>query len=154
MITTNFKNKILQLITGKSKSLSGTGFCYLGLSTTTPNADGSNFTEPTAPSYSRIRLNVNAAMQYTDMWGDVVDGVVTNKTEITSSECTETGGWGEATHFGIFDTETGGVPLAFDLLTDPDGEPDENGIYPAKSLTVAYRHVAVFRVGTLQLKLI
>lgn len=157
MITTPNANLIWQLYTGKIKSISGTGKCYLGFSSTTPNDDGSNFTEPdssTYPSYSRIQLNIYEAMTYTDKWGTVSNGAVSNAEEIVSSECQETDGWPEFTHFGIFGAETGGTPLAFDLLTDPDGEADEDGKYPAKTLTVAQNNVAVFRIGALQLKLI
>lgn len=154
MLSIGLRNKILQLITAKSERIDGTGFCYLGLSSTAPNADGSNFTEPSASSYARVQLNVNEAMEYTDKWGTVANGIVTNADEITTHECQEEDGWGILTHFGIFDRETGGTPIAFDLLTDPDGEPDENGIYPAKALEITKNKVAVFRKGTLQLKLI
>lgn len=157
MLNVTFRNKILNYITAKSETISitsGTGKCYLGLSTTTPNGDGTNFTEPKAGSYARVQLNILEAQQWTDKWGTVANGTVTNKDEITTHECTEEEGWGTLTHFGIFDSVTGGTPLAFDLLTDPDGEPDENGIYPAKPLEITKNKVVVFRVGTLQLKLI
>lgn len=156
MISTPEANKILQLFTGKIKSITGTGKCYLGLSSTTPTAAGGNFTEPapaTYPSYARVQLNINEAMTYTDLWGAVADGIVTNAKEITTAECKETGGWPTFTHFGIFDAETGGTPKMWDLLTDPDGEPDEDGVYPAKELTVGLNHVGVFRIGTLRLTL-
>ncbi len=156
MITTANRNKIWQLYTGKIKNIAGTGKCYLGFSTTTPTASGSNFSEPskaTNPSYARVQLNINDAMEYTDKFGTVSEGAVSNSKEITTPECKEEAGWGTFTHFGIFDVETGGTPLAFDLLTDPDGEPDEDGRYPAKPLTIEVNHVGVFRIGTLQLKL-
>lgn len=153
MITTPNANKIWQLFTGKTNVINGTGKCYLGLSTSTPNADGSNFKEPTGGNYSRILLNISTVAQYVDKWGTVANGMVTNAKEICSSECLAEGGW-SFTHFGIFDAETGGTPIAFDHLTDPDGEPDEDGRYPAKTLNVAYGTVAVFRKETLQLKLI
>lgn len=154
MINVTLRNQILQLITGKIKTISGTGFCYLGLSRETPDNDGSNFDEPTeCASYSRVQLNVNTAMEYTDKFGSVSNGVVTNAEEICTHECLEDDGWGLLTHFGIFSQETGGTPLAFDYLTDPEGEPDENGVYPAKTLEITKNKVAVFRVGTLQLKI-
>ena len=156
MITTSYSDKIWELFTGKTRNITGTGKCYLGFSTTVPNNDGSNFSEPdpsTYPSYARIQLNINEAMAYTDLWGDVADGMVSNAKEFTSAECKEEGGWETFTHFGIFDCPTGGVPVAFDLLTDPDGTPDADGRYPAKTLTVECNHVAVFRIGALQLKL-
>lgn len=155
MIHTHFANKILQFATAKVVNLEGTGKCYLGFSSTTPNTDGSNFTEPSSasyPSYERIQLSIAEALEWTDKWGSVANGVVSNAEEFTSRECLEEGGWPEFTHFGLFDCKTGGTPLVSDLLRDPDGEIDaETGLYPEKSLTVALNKVAVFRAGTLQL---
>lgn len=157
MLNTTQANNILKLITGKIEYIQGTGECYLGLSTTTPNANGSNFHEPDpyeCPSYSRVRLNLSAEAEATDIWGEVVDGVVTNIQEIRTPICSDRNGWGTLTHFGIFDSETNGIPLAFDAITDPMGQPDENGKRPAKPLTVAVDHMIVFRPGALQLKLL
>lgn len=156
MIFTSFANDVLSFVTGKTSRLSSSGHCYLGFSSTVPNADGSNFTEPSPaayPSYKRIQLNINEATQWTDRWGTISGGKVSNAEEITSAECLETDGWPELVYFGIFTTESGGTPIMGDYLTDPDGEPDEDGKYPAKPLDVAYNHVAVFRIGTLQLSL-
>lgn len=156
MIYTTLANKILQLITGKSNSITGTGKCYLGLSSTTPNDNGGNFTEPSAatyPSYARIQLNIKEAMAYTDMFGTVAAGAVSNDKEFVSPECKEDGGWPTFTHFGIFDTPTGGTPLAGDVLRDPDGVAGADGLLPEKSMTVAKNQVAVFRIGTVQLTL-
>lgn len=157
MIAVSLANEILKLITAKSKAIStslGTGLCYLGFSAGDPGADGSNFNEPipaTYPSYARIQLNVNAAAQYTDKWGEVSGKSVALLEEITSSECLEEGGWPTFTHFGIWNAKTGGQLLAWDLLTDPDGEPDEDGQYPAKTLKVNKGEVAVFRTDSLKL---
>ena len=161
MIATSFRNKILRLITAQDKKIETTGKCYLGFSTTTPNAAGGNFTEPTSaahPSYKRVQLNINVdsngtVMTYTNLWGTVADGSVSNAKEISTPQCREADGWGTFTHFGIFETETGGTPILFDLLTDPDGEADENGIYPAKTLTVTEGHCSTFAIGTLRLQL-
>lgn len=155
MIHTNYANLILKYITAKSAVLQGTGKCYLGLSTTAPNQDGSNFSEPdgtTYPSYERIQLSIAEALEYTDKWGSIANGTVTNAEEFTSRECLEEGGWPECTHFGIFDCKTGGSPILSDLLRDPDGTIDEStGLYPEKALKVEMNKVAVFRAGTLQL---
>ncbi len=153
MITTPNVNKLLQLYTGKIKSITGTGKCYLGFSSTTPNADGSNFTEPTSSDYERIQMNINEAMTWTDKFGTVANGMVSNSTEVCTTQCQTVGGWDEWTHFAIFDVIEGGTPLAFDLMTDPDGEPDENGRYPAKPLKIEQNNVAVFSAGTLKLRL-
>lgn len=158
MINVSMADEILKLITGTttSSTLTSTGKCYLGFSSTTPNADGTNFTEPdktTYPSYRRVQLNIREASQYTNLWGSVANGTVSNAKEITSAECKEAGGWPTFTHFGIFGQETGGEFLMADELTDPEGSPDSNGRYPAKSLTVAQNHVAILSIGKLQLKL-
>lgn len=152
MITTEMRNKILSLFTGKIKNIAGTGMCYLGFSSTTPGNDGSNFTEPTTGDYERVQLNILEAIKWTDTWSDVTEGTVTNAKELVTKECKQEGGWPEFTHFGIFDAKTGGKPIAFDLLRDPDGDEVE-GVKPAKSLKIEKNNVAVFRVGTLSLNL-
>lgn len=163
MIHTAFANKCLQLAAAKAKTISGTGFCYLGLSATEAdsegnrvlNATGSNFNEPdptSYPSYERIQLSVTEALSYTDLWGTVADGVVANAKEFTSRECLEEGGWPEFYHFGIFDKKNGGEPLVSGVLRDPDGVADpETGLLPEKTLLVEKNKVAVFRAGMLQL---
>lgn len=157
MIATELANEVLKLITAKSKNIStslGTGFCYLGFSAGDPGANGTSFNEPnksTYPSYARVQLNVMEAMTYTDKWGAVDAKSVELLEEITTSECLEDGGWPEFTHFGIFNAKEGGKLLAWDLLTDPDGEPDEYGQRPPKSLKINKENVAVFRTGTIRL---
>ena len=163
MIHTAFANKCLQLAVAKVNKITGTGFCYLGLSATEAdsegnrviNAAGSNFNEPDTnsyPSYERIQLSITEALEYTDKWGSVANGMVSNAEEFTSRECLEDGGWPEFYHFGIFDNKTGGNPLVTGVLRDPDGTPDETtGLLPEKSLLVEKNKVAVFRAGMLQL---
>lgn len=156
MISVELANDILSLITAKSTKLAttSTGQCWLGFSAGDPGANGASFNEPnpsTYPSYARIQLNINDAQQWTDKWGSVANKSVSLLEEITTSECLEESGWPTFTHFGIFSNKTGGKPLAWDLLTDPDGEPDEDGQYPAKTLTVRKGEVAVFRTDSLKL---
>lgn len=161
MISVNLANNILKLITAKETRIPdiGTGLCYLGFSSEDPGASGTNFTEParaTYPSYARIQLNINQAMEYTDEWGSVQNKSVSLLNEIVTSECLEEGGWPQFTHFGIFNAKEVGSSnvttlLAWDLLTDPDGEPDEDGQYPPKPLKVNLNEVAVFRTGALKL---
>lgn len=157
MISTTLANTILRYITAKGNlDTSSTGKCYLGFSAGDPGDDGSGFNEPdsaTYPSYRRIQLNIQDAAEWTDMWGDVANKEVSLAQEITSAECLEASGWPTFTHFGIFNSITGSSGLlAWDLLTDPDGEPDaETGKYPAKELTVTQGSVAVFRIGSLKL---
>ena len=156
MIFTSCANAILNLYTAKSKSLEVGGKCYIGFSTTVPNADGSNFNEPSPsqyPSYERIQLNINEATEWTDKWGTVSGGVVTNEHEFTTPECKEEDGWPTLVFFGIFPEKSGGTPSMGDYLTDPEAEPDEDGNYPQKPLDVEVNHCAVFRKNTLRLKI-
>lgn len=161
MISENLANSILKYITAKENKISesGAGMCYLGFSSVDPGADGTAFKEPdpsTYPSYARIQLNIYSAKDYTDKWGPVSNKSVSLLEEIVSSECLESDGWPEFTHFGIFNSKTVGSSnsstlLAWDLLTDPDGSPDDQGQYPAKRLKVGQNEVAVFRAGALKL---
>lgn len=157
-LITQLKNDILKYLTGEIKTVSGgTGESWLGFSSTVPNADGTNFTEPDPelyPSYQRIQMNIQEATKYTNMWTPVANGIVSNAKELNTPECKEEGGWPEFLYFGVFNSKTDNVPRAFDLLTDPDGEPDPvTGKYPEKPLKVANNHAAFFRIGTLRLEL-
>lgn len=160
MISVKLANTILNYIIGFTSSLgSSSGQCFLGFSTQDPGDDGSAFAEPDPaayPSYARIQLNIASASEYTNKWGTVANKQVSLLEEIVSSECLEEGGWPTFTHFGIFNEKAVGSSnsttlLAWDLLTDPDGEPDEYGQYPAKPLTVGLNEVAVFRTDSLKL---
>ena len=157
MLHSTYANRFLQLITAKTKTLSGTGVCYIGFSTAhEPQMDGSTFSEPspaTYPSYKRIQVAITDALQYTDKMGTPSNGVITNTSAFASEQCLETGGWPEFTHFGIFDAKTGGTLIASDVLRDPDGTPDANGLYPQTTMNVEYKQVAVFAKGALQLTL-
>lgn len=157
MLHTTYANKFLELITARVKTLTGTGQCYIGFSSQhEPNASGSTFSEPDRsiyPSYQRIQVAITDALQFTGKMGIPSGGVVSNTSAFSSEQCLEEGGWPEFTHFGIFDAKTGGNPIASDVLRDPDGDPDENGLYPESTLKVEHKQVAVFKIGALQLTL-
>ena len=72
---------------------------YIGLSTTTPNINGSNVNEPPASgSYQRIKLtNLSAP----------TDGVITNNADISWPESTSD--WGVVTSYVIYDSATVGA---------------------------------------------
>ena len=59
MITQNTANSILNAFFGRSQYASLASTCYIGLSTTTPDASGNNFTEPASETgYSKVRLEI------------------------------------------------------------------------------------------------
>lgn len=82
---------------------------WIGLSTTAPNINGTNVTEPAASAgYSRIKL---------DMLSEPATGVVSNKSNIDFNESTAS--WGVVTHFVIFDAQNGGNLLQYGSLSTP-----------------------------------
>lgn len=153
----SFSNNILNLISAKAKTISSNGYCYLGLLTAAPAADGSSLNEISKndyPSYARILLNAYDSQNLVNRFGDPAKGVITNDKPFSGdSQAEETGGWPEATHWCIFDAKTGGYPIVADVFRDPDGSPDANGLYPQTTLKVGYKQVPVFRKGALQLTL-
>ena len=86
------------------------GGTYIGLSTTTPNENGGNFTEPTVGSttgYKRAKVEV---------MGTPSDGQIQN-TDIIFFPESLGDGWGTITHFGLFSAQTGGTPYFWGELT-------------------------------------
>lgn len=80
---------------------------FLGLSTTTPNNDGSGFTEPTIGAYARVSVTNNVTNFPA---ASTVDGVTskTNGTKLTFVN--PTGTWGAILAYGWFLASTGGTP--------------------------------------------
>lgn len=96
---------------------------HVGLSTTTPLADGTNFTEPStgSPSNGYARVATAAGVWNPATLAD--PSVLDNASEIAFPEALSS--WGTMTYFGLFDALSGGNLLAFDLLRDPNdlGDP-------------------------------
>ncbi len=85
---------------------------YLGLSTTAPDLDGQNVTEPaTDAGYARVELTTLSAP---------TDGLVTNQQAVNFEESTNN--WGTVTHFVIFDAaeaNTGNLLMYGESSTTP-----------------------------------
>lgn len=80
---------------------------FIGLSATEPNADGTNFTEPSVDAgYSRMPLESLSTPS---------TGVVTNTQNVNFPE--STGDWGTITHFVIFDAAENGNLLMYGELS-------------------------------------
>ena len=104
-LTDFLEGKILDQLFNKGAYASWTAL-YVALSTTTPDEDGTNFTEP-ASNYGRVYT-------YTADWtrdGSIID----NNDEIAFVEAT--GSWGTITHVGLFDAVISGNLLAFKSIT-------------------------------------
>lgn len=85
---------------------------WLGLSTTTPSDDGTNFTEPSGNGYARPPFANNKTT-----WTTAAAGALSNAIEMAFAAAT--GPWGTCTYFGIFDAVTGGNLLAYGILGTP-----------------------------------
>lgn len=76
---------------------------YIALSTTTPNDDGSNFTEPSGNGYARVAVTNNLT-EWPDSAGS---GQKSNANTILFPQASG-GAWGTVTYAGIFDASSGG----------------------------------------------
>lgn len=110
--TTYFKNMMAGALFGKSSVFNIPDTYYLAVSTTNPSEDGSNFTEPTDPMYSRVAI-ANSSESFTDP----SDGTVANKQNIELAESSED--WGSVSATGVFDSPTGGNLLMYDYIYPP-----------------------------------
>ncbi len=128
MITTAFLNTIMGNVFQTKTSPALPTEYYIALSTTTPDLDGGGVTEPTAPSYKRVKLTSMSAPE---------DGVISNTQEVAFPETTED--WGTVTHYVLFPVATGGTMVGYEALTKPK--------------TVQSESQVRFRVGTIKLKL-
>ena len=115
MITQAKANELLNHLTGRLTTLS-IQQVYVGLSKTTPAADGSNVTEPSGSGYARSLLG-HGSQPMTQKMDNAAAGEITNKEIIYFSEAT--GAWGSCTHLCFYITATGGIPFAFGALTAP-----------------------------------
>lgn len=110
--------------------------CYMGLSTTTPSSDGSNFTEPDAAAgYARALIGIDG--QSGTQLMEVEGASAANDQIIFFPEATST--WGTVTYFGLFSAASGGVPLIYGALSS--------------SVSVPANYVPLFRVGSFTLSL-
>lgn len=136
MFTIYAKNKIIDALVGNTNYATLAPKCYLGLSKTTPNADGSNVTEPTGNGYARALLGSHNEPS-TKMIHAPENGASYNDKEIHFSEAT--GAWGTCTYGCLFDADTEGQLLAFfPLTTSISPTTNTIPIIKVNNLTVAF----------------
>lgn len=105
-------NSVTGAVTHFDKRMAATTNWYIGLSSTTPTATGSNFTEPTGGGYARI------SVANTDWDGAASGGSISNDTVLNFGS--STGAYtptGPFTHFGFFTASSGGTPFMWAALT-------------------------------------
>jgi hypothetical protein len=90
---------------------------YLALSKTTPNEDGSNFTEPSGMNYARVAAFNDASGNF----GTAVtaNGITTLAIATTFTFPNPSGDWGTLVYYGWFTASTGGTVQFFDVLDSP-----------------------------------
>ena len=128
---------------------------WLGLSVTTPTIGESGitgFTEPTDSEYKRVLVG-GGALGESEWYMDAANGgVIKNKKQILFPAATREQdggtGYGTITHFGIFESETGGSPIYAGHLSEVQGD-----AITETSITVAAGEVPVFYKNTLILGL-
>ena len=117
MLTHYASNKVLDLIAGRANSVQlGSTSLFVGLSTTTPVAAGTNVTEPSGNGYARVLIGAYGQTA-TYKVGTAASGASTNTDIIFFPEAT--GAWGSCTYFLIYDAVSGGNLIAFGALTAP-----------------------------------
>lgn len=146
MITRTKANDLLEQLFWSESVVSGKTvktYYYIGLSTTTPKEDGSNFTEPVIPDgavdddNNAITVNEYQRVSLENVIGNASNAIIKNGAIIFFNEA-EHYGWGTITHFGIFTAKTGGMPIFW-------------GEVPATNIPKNY--IPIFRAGKLQVGL-
>jgi len=147
MITRAKANSLLEQLFWSESVVSGKttkSYYYLALSTTTPNPDGSNFTEPSIPSGAQddsgnnITVNEYQRVSLEGVIGTAANAIIKNIAIAFFNEA-EHYGWGTITHFGIFTSKTGGTPIFYGELSTP--------------IAIPKNYIPIFRAGKLQVGL-
>lgn len=111
-----FKAQVINLLSGNISSVS-VGAVYMGLSTTTPTASGSNVTEPTG-NYTRVLLGIpNQSGTHKMSSATESDPTSENTSAILFDKATAN--WGTITHAVFYNAVTGGNFLGYAELTNP-----------------------------------
>jgi len=138
MITQSTANSILNAFFGRSSSVSIASTCYIALSTTTPNATGGNFTEPSSDGgYARVLIG-SSNQSNTFLMSAASNGAISNTDNIIFFPEARTS-WGTITHFGLFTSKTGGTPVMWGALSS--------------SVSVPSGYIPIFRAGALNVSL-
>ena len=108
-----FENAVLDSWLGATAALLG-GTVDFGLSTTTPNDDGTNITEPAGGAYARKTVNNDGAE-----WAAAASGQKVN-TNVITFVAASGGNWGLVTHWVLYD---GGTAKIWGVLDEGTGTP-------------------------------
>lgn len=131
-LSNNLELQFLNKLLGRTDMTLNTDPLYIGLSTSTPLDDGTNFTEPVGGAYARVSYANNVTN-----WPNAttISGVGTKTNGTAISFLASTGSWGTITHWGLFTASSGGTPI----LTGPLSAP----------VVVAINNLLIFGIGAL-----
>ena len=114
MAITDFqRNRIANREFGREAGNNPPSAYFIALSTTTPTVAGAGFTEPQFSGYARVSVDNNK----TTGFENANNGVVRNISSRSFPDSTAP--QGTMTHWGIFDTASGGNLLYFGALSEP-----------------------------------
>lgn len=107
-------------------------YTYIALSTTEPDVNGGNVTEPSSESgYKRMKVEV---------MGSASNGQIKNTDIIFFPESLGEG-YGTIVAFGLYSTQTGGTPYYTGMLKNANGE--------LAPIQVPAGYIPIFRAGAL-----
>lgn len=118
MIKQSIANDILKLLFAQLDKLDILpNTCYIGLSTTEPDSNGGNFTEPSVDNgYKRYLLGQRSASLTWKMSTPENGGIYNSETLFFPKATSD---WGSVTHFGLFSSVSGGTPVFWGPLIEP-----------------------------------
>lgn len=138
MISNYAGKQILNAMTGRDSSVYLANPCYLALSSTEPQKDGTGVTEPSGNGYARKLIGQSNYSSYW-MMGEPKDNVSTNDKEIHFDEAT--GDWPNTYQWVcIYNQSTGGNLIAWGKLST--------------AITVKANTVPLIRVGQLTISIL
>lgn len=111
--TDNREQEIADSQFGDGATTRAPAIWYLGLSSTTPNDDGTGFTEPSTGAYARVAVTNNTTNFPAAI---TTSGVTTKSNGAKFTFPNPTANWGLMTHYGWFTASTGGNPEYFNPL--------------------------------------
>lgn len=118
MPLTNYGDQKLIQSLFSATAFAAPGTLYMAASTTTPNKDGSNFTEPSGNGYARKAVT-NDGTQFHAAAAQPGSGFQENN-NATFAFAVATGGaasWGTVTYIGFYDSAAGGNLVWYGALT-------------------------------------
>lgn len=121
-MSTNLKNQLLNNWF-RNTTFDMPNTFYLGLSTTTPNEDGTGVTEPKAASYVRLGVAANTTNWTTAASGNIKNAVALRFDEAVQAWSTSTN---KITSYVIYDAATNGNLLFFGSLATPQEIPENS----------------------------